>query len=92
MTLSEEALADPGPWMDEFLRVTPESSIVKVKIPTLILHGTDDDVVPVHHADRLGERSQRAEVRIIEGAGHQLRREEPALEALSDWLERTLAR
>lgn len=92
MALSDEVLEDPGPWMEEFSRVTPESSIVKVKIPILILHGTADDVVPVHHADRLGERSQRAEVRIIEGAGHQLRRDEAALEVLSDWLERTLAR
>lgn len=92
MAVSEDVLDDPGAWMAEFSRVTPETSIVKVKVPTLIVHGTADDVVPVHHADRLGERSQRAEVRIIEGAGHQLRRDEAALEVLFDWLERMMAR
>ena len=92
MALSEETLADPGPWMAEFANVTTERSIAKVKVPTLIVHGTADDVVPVHHADRLGERAARAEVRMIEGAGHQLRKEEVVLETLFDWLDRTLAR
>lgn len=92
MALSDDVLADPVPWMAEFAAVTPESSIVKVKIPTLIVHGTADDVVPVHHADRLRERAPRAEVRVIEGAGHQLRRDEAALSILFDWLERTMAR
>jgi alpha-beta hydrolase superfamily lysophospholipase len=90
MALSDETRADPGPWMAEFENVTTERSIVKVKIPTLIVHGTADDVVPVHHADRLRERAARAEVRIIEGAGHQLRKEEIVLETLLDWLDRTL--
>lgn len=92
MALSEEVLADPTEWAAEFDAVSPERSIVKVKVPTLILHGTDDDVVPVHHADRLRERAPRAEVRIIEGGGHQLRREEVVLETLFDWLDRTLGR
>ena len=92
MALSDGVLADPESWMREFNDVTAEVSIVKVKVPTLIMHGTADDVVPVEHAARLGERAPRADVRIIEGAGHQLRREEPALEILFDWLERSLVR
>jgi len=92
MVLSEEVLADPTAWAAEFDAVSPEKSIVKVKVPTLVIHGTADDVVPVHHADLLRERAPRAEIRIIEGAGHQLRRDEIALETLLDWLDRTLAR
>jgi len=91
MLLAEEILADPTAWMAEFESVTAERSIVRVKIPTLIVHGTADDVVPVDHARRLADRAPRAEVRVIEGGGHQLRREEPALELVFDWLDRSLA-
>jgi alpha-beta hydrolase superfamily lysophospholipase len=90
MALAEEVVADPTAWMAEFETVTPERAIVKVGIPTLIVHGTADDVVPVDHARRLAERAPRAEVRIIEGGGHQLRREEAALEIVFGWLDRTL--
>lgn len=90
MALAEEVVADPTAWHAEFEKVTAERSIVKVKIPTLIVHGTADDVVPVDHARRLADRAPRAEVRIIEGGGHQLRREEPVLELVFDWLARVL--
>ncbi len=90
MALAEEVEADPAAWMAEFETVTAERSIVKIKVPTLIVHGTDDDVVPVDHARRLAERAPRAEVRIIEGGGHQLRKEDAALEIVFDWLERVL--
>lgn len=92
MALAEDVEADPTAWMAEFETVTAERSIVKIKVPTLIVHGTDDDVVPVDHARRLAERAPRAEVRIIEGGGHQLRKEEPVLELVFDWLDRVLAR
>ena len=92
MALSDEVLADPEAWMREFDDVTAETSIVKIKVPMLIMHGTADDVVPVDHAARLGERAPRADVRIIEGAGHQLRRDEAALAIIFDWLDRTLVR
>lgn len=91
MVLSEEVLGDPTAWAAEFDAVSPERSIAKVKVPTLIIHGTADDVVPVHHAELLRERAPRAEVRIIEGASHHLRTDETALETLFDWLDRTLA-
>lgn len=92
MALAEEVLADPTAWMAEFESVTAERSIVKVRVPTLIVHGTSDDVVPVDHARRLADRAPRAEARIIDGGGHQLRREEPVLELVFDWLDRNLAR
>lgn len=91
MALAEEVLADPTEWMNEFETVTSERSIVKVKVPTLIVHGTTDDVVPVEHAHRLAERAPRAEARILEGAGHQLRKDEAALAIVFDWLDRVLA-
>ena len=91
MPLSEETLADPSSWVAEFETIEAESSIVKVKVPTLIVHGTADDVVPVEHARLLAERAPRAELLVLDGAGHSLRRDETALEHVFGWLERHLA-
>lgn len=90
MALATEVEADPTAWMAEFETVTAERSIVKVTVSTLIVHGTADDVVPVEHARRLAERAPRAEVHILEGGSHQLRKEEPALAIVFDWLDRVL--
>ena len=90
MVLSEETLANPSAWFEEFDHVTAERSIAQVTIPTLIVHGSADDVVPVDHARRLAERAPRAELRIVEGAGHQLRRDDDAVAIVLQWLERVL--
>ena len=91
MALSDEVVADPTEWHAEFERVSPERSIHAVKVPTLIVHGTADDVVPVEHARRLAERAPRAQLEIIDGATHHLRKDERALAIVHDWLDRTLA-
>ena len=90
LALSEETLADPTSWVAEFEAIEAETSIAKVKVPTLIVHGTADDVVPVEHARLLAERAPRAELVILDGASHQLRRDENALEIVFDWLDRNL--
>jgi pimeloyl-ACP methyl ester carboxylesterase len=49
-----------------------------VRVPTLILHGTDDDVVPIDHSRRFAEG--RPLVRLVELAdGHELVASLPAL-------------
>ena len=88
MPLSEATLADPTAWAAEFETVVTEASIVDVKIPTLIVHGTADDVVPVDHATRISDRARRGELVIIEGAAHQLRRDERAVTTVLEWLDR----
>ena len=90
MTLAEETLDDPSAWAAEFESVVTESSIVEVRVPTLIVHGSADEVVPVDHADRIAARARNAEVRIIEGAAHQLRRDERAVQVVLEWLDRAL--
>jgi uncharacterized protein len=92
MSLAEDVVADPTAWFAEFEAVTAERSIPKVRIPTLIVHGTADDIVPVEHARRLGERAPRAEVKIVEGAGHQLRRDDAAMDVVFEWLDRVVQR
>ena len=90
MAMAPEVLKDPSTWASEFARVTTEESIGDISVPLLLLHGTADDVVPVEHARRLSERAPEAEVHILDGAAHQLRRDRRALEILFDWLDRTL--
>lgn len=90
MAVSPEVVDDPVAWALEFEGVTTESSIKDVRIPTLIVHGTADDVVPVDHARRISVKAPQAEVHLLAGAGHQLRRDPAAMSVVFDWLDRTL--
>jgi pimeloyl-ACP methyl ester carboxylesterase len=92
MQLAPETLEDPAQWAAEFERVTTEISIAAVEVPVLIVHGTADDVVPVDHATRIASAAPGARLEILEGAGHQLRRDEAAVELVLDWLEEALPR
>lgn len=44
--------------------------IPKVHLKTLIIHGAEDEVVPVSHAYQLLERRPDAELLIVQQAGH----------------------
>jgi pimeloyl-ACP methyl ester carboxylesterase len=55
------------------LRRFPHTSDIafgQITAPTLVLHGTHDTVVPVHHAQRVAEGVPGAQLRMIEGGGH----------------------
>ena len=52
-------------------RMDNEAKIGRVDIPTLVLHGDRDDIVPLAHGRRLYERAARpAAFHVIQGAGH----------------------
>jgi uncharacterized protein len=90
MAVAPAVLEDPSVWAAEFESVQTETSISQVGCPVLIVHGTEDDVVPVDHAQRIADRAARAELRIIEGADHHLRRDEGAVTMAIDFLRRQL--
>ncbi len=90
MALAPEVLEDPISWAAEFETITTENAIADVRVPTLILHGTADDVVPVEHAHLIAAQAPEAEVAIVDGAPHILRHDPKAMTILDDWLERTL--
>lgn len=56
--------------------------------PLIVMHGADDDLVPVFDARVIGDAHGDAELRIVEGAGHQLRYDPRAVAILLGWLER----
>src|SRR5262249_32869217 len=62
----------------------------EIRCPTLLLHGDQDDIVPVAHAYELNRLISGSELRIFHGAGHTLHREHHAelLELISSFLRR----
>lgn len=82
-----EHLAD---WAHEFTELRPvEASARTAPRPVLVVHGADDDEVPVADARLLAEAAGRAaELRVLPGAGHRLRADPRAMALLIGWLER----
>lgn len=56
--------------------------------PLLVVHGSDDDVVPAFDARVLVDAHGAAELRIVTGAGHRLRHDPRAIAVLLGWLDR----
>jgi len=56
--------------------------------PLLVVHGSDDDLVPVFDARVLVDAHGAAELRIMNGAGHRLRHDPRAVAVLLGWLDR----
>lgn len=56
--------------------------------PLLVVHGSDDDLVPVFDARVLVDAHGDAELRIMSGAGHRLRHDPRAVAVLLGWLDR----
>lgn len=56
--------------------------------PLLVVHGSDDDLVPAFDARVLVDAHGSAELRIISGAGHRLRHDPRAVAVLLGWLDR----
>ena len=55
----------------------------------LVLHGSEDEAVPPFDARMVADAHGGAELRIITGAGHQLRHDPRAIAVLLGWLERS---
>jgi putative redox protein len=55
--------------------------------PLLLLHGSDDDAVPVFDARVLADAHGSADLRIIDGGSHQLRHDPRAIAILLGWLD-----
>lgn len=56
--------------------------------PLLVMHGSDDEVVPSFDARILADAHGSAELRFIHGAGHALRHDPRTIAVLLGWLDR----
>ena len=79
-------------WMAGFNHVYSPEWVARIAPrPILFIHGTEDDVVPVDSSRDLYDRAgEPKDIIIIEGAGHQLRLSEQAMDAAVDWLKSQL--
>jgi putative redox protein len=59
--------------------------------PLLVMHGEEDESVPVADSRDLARAHGTAELRIVPGAGHRLRHDPRAIAVLLGWLDRQRA-
>ncbi|MCC6157353.1 MAG: hypothetical protein IT350_04820 [Deltaproteobacteria bacterium] len=73
----------PREWAESFVRLCAFDAVSRCRAETLtILHGEDDEVVPLAHARRLAEAAPRARLEILPGVTHRMRRDPRAVDAL----------
>lgn len=82
--------ADMDAWAQELRDIRPLAAATKLAPrPVLLLHGSDDDVVPVEDARALADACDGPhELRILRGGGHRLRHDPRAVAALIGWMYR----
>jgi alpha-beta hydrolase superfamily lysophospholipase len=83
-------LLEAGALREDVLRVDPLQAIRQVPPRRLLIgHGTEDQEVPAQDArDLVAAADGRAELRLIQGAGHQLRADPRMVATLLGWLDR----
>ena len=82
---------DRSLWVKGFDTICPERWIGEIAATRkLILHGDNDEVVPVEHAYRLSQKAQEPkELLIIKNGGHRLRLNEQAMRLALNWLRKS---
>jgi putative redox protein len=76
-------------WAKEFRAIRPVDDAARLAdLPMLVVHGSEDESVPVFDARVLADAHGSAELRIIAGAGHGLRYDPRAVAVLLGWLDR----
>ena len=48
------------------------SRLSDIQIPTLVIHGTEDAILPYDHGEALAEGIPNAELMTLEGVGHEI--------------------
>jgi putative redox protein len=88
--VGDEPLLKPNELVDDVLALDPLGSAAALSRRRLmIIHGADDRIVPVGAARAIVEAAGgRAELRIIQGAGHWLRPDPRMVATLTGWLDR----
>jgi len=79
----------PEQWARELRERRPVDVVDRLAPrPLLLVHGGEDEAVPQFDARVLADAHGSAELRLIDGAGHQLRHDPRAVAVLLGWLDR----
>jgi putative redox protein len=80
-------------WARELREIRPLELVRQLPPrPLLVIHGSEDDFVPVADARVLADAHGECDLRIVTGAGHRLRHDPRAIAILLGWLDRQKAR
>lgn len=80
---------DLAAWAREIAAVDAVAAARKLAPrPLLVMHGTEDDVVPMDDARALADAHGAAELRVVQTAGRRLRHDPRAVASLIGWLDR----
>lgn len=89
------AISDPSypphldRWTREIREIRPvDDAALVAPRPFLVLHGSEDESVPTFDARVLGDAHASADLRIVLGAGHDLRNDPRSVAILLGWLDR----
>lgn len=82
--------ADLDGWARQLREIRPLSVIGKIPPrPVLIVHGSNDEVVPLLDARALADAAEgELDLRVLVGAGHRLRHDPRAVALLIGWMDR----
>lgn len=85
-----DVVADHYPWLPARLllldRYDNQSKLARVPVPTLILHGTDDTLIDIRHAERLAVAAPKATLIRVRQAGHDLAYRPLSQAKIGEWL------
>ncbi len=83
------SLEDFNSWKASLSEISAEKSAERFSPnPLLLVHGTDDEIVPPLDARAIAAAHGSSDLRMISGAGHHLRHDPRAIAILLGWLDR----
>ncbi len=79
---------DPFDFFEELNGFNAEEYVSGISpVPLLIVHGANDELVPVEHARRIFERAREPRfLKILEGGTHHLRRDPRSVDIIDKWV------
>lgn len=87
--LGSDMPTDQSAWVQELRRNGAERSAPDLAPrPLLVLHGSDDDIVPALDARAIADAHGTADLRIVAGGAHHLRHDPRAIAIILGWLDR----
>ena len=82
---------DLNGWKEQLKRIRAVEAVEKLPPrPLLVIHGSEDELVPHFDARLLADAHGDAELRFIHGGGHLLRHDPRAISVLLGWLARRI--